>query len=311
MTETTNKKNDPKSLAMIISSMLVFGSIGVFRRYIPASSAFLACSRGLLGGLFILVFLKLARRGEKAGAARRTSEGSPVGQALTARQTVWLIFTGILIGINWILLFEAFNQTTVPVATLCYYMQPTIVVLLSPLVFNEKLTRKKAICAAVAIIGMVLVSGVIGGGAQGANLRGVLLGLGAAVFYATVVMMNKKLGRIDPFRQTMIQLLAAGACMIPYMLLTGGIGETRFTARAVILMLIVGIVHTGIAYVAYFGSMAGLKIQSIALLSYIDPVSALFFAAIFLKEPLNALGIIGAVMIIGSAIVSETGGANS
>ena len=155
---------------------------------------------------------------------------------------------------------------------------------------------------------MVLVSGVVGD-SNGATLRGVLLGLGAAVFYATVVMLNKKLRGIDAFRKTMIQLLAAGACMIPYMMLTGGIGETRFTARVIILMLIVGIVHTGIAYVAYFASMDGLKIQSIALLSYIDPVSALFFSAIFLKEPLSALGIIGAVMIIGSAIVSETGGA--
>ena len=277
---------------MIISSMLIFGSIGVFRRYIPASSAFLACSRGLLGGLFIFVFLKLIRRGDKATAARKTagetlagespagesSTGkSTAGQKLAGRQIGWLIFTGILIGINWILLFEAFNQTTVPIATLCYYMQPTIIVLLSPLVFKEKLTQKKAICAAVAIIGMVLVSGVVGD-SNGATLRGVLLGLGAAVFYATVVMLNKKLRGIDAFQKTMIQLLAAGACMILYMLLTGGIGETRFTTRAVILMLIVGIVHTGIAYVAYFASMDGLKIQSIALLSYIDPVSALFFS---------------------------------
>ena len=309
MTET-NKKNDPKSLAMIISSMLVFGSIGVFRRYIPASSAFLACSRGLLGGLFIFVFLKLVRRGDKATDVEETAGETPSGQKLAGTQVGWLIFTGILIGINWILLFEAFNQTTVPIATLCYYMQPTIIVLLSPLVFKENLTRKKAICAAVAIIGMVLVSGVVGD-SNGATLRGVMLGLGAAVFYATVVMLNKKLRGIDAFQKTMIQLLAAGACMIPYMLLTGGIGETRFTTRAVILMLIVGIVHTGIAYVAYFASMDGLKIQSIALLSYIDPVSALFFSAIFLKEPLSALGIIGAVMIIGSAIVSETGGAGS
>ena len=310
---------------MIIASMLIFGSIGVFRRYIPASSAFLACSRGLLGGLFIFVFLKLIRRGDKATAARKTAGESPIGeslagespagestggQKLVGRQISWLIFTGILIGINWILLFEAFNQTTVPIATLCYYMQPTIIVLLSPLVFKEKLTQKKAICAAVAIIGMVLVSGVVGD-SNGATLPGVLLGLGAAVFYATVVMLNKKLRGIDAFQKTMIQLLAAGACMIPYMLLTGGIGETRFTTRAVILMLIVGIVHTGIAYVAYFASMDGLKIQSIALLSYIDPVSALFFSAIFLKEPLSALGIVGAVMIIGSATVSETGGAES
>ena len=315
---------------MIISSMLIFGSIGVLRRYIPASSAFLACSRGLLGGLFIFVFLKLIRRGDKATAARKTAGEtlageSPAGESLAkesstgeslaghklaGRQIGWLIFTGILIGINWILLFEAFNQTTVPIATLCYYMQPTIIILLSPLVFKEKLTRKKAICAAVAIIGMVLVSGVVGD-SNGATLRGVMLGLGAAVFYATVVMLNKKLRGIDAFQKTMIQLLAAGACMIPYMLLTGGIDETRFTTRAVILMLIVGIVHTGIAYVAYFASMDGLKIQSIALLSYIDPVSALFFSAIFLKEPLSALGIIGAVMIIGSAIVSETGNAGS
>ena len=309
MTET-NKKNDPKSLAMIISSMLVFGSIGVFRRYIPASSAFLACSRGLLGGLFIFVFLKLVRRGDKATDVEETAGETPSGQKLAGTQVGWLIFTGILIGINWILLFEAFNQTTVPIATLCYYMQPTIILLLSPLVFKEKLTRKKAICAAVAIIGMVLVSGVVGD-SNGATLRGVMLGLGAAVFYATVVMLNKKLRGIDAFRKTMIQLLAAGACMIPYMMLTDGIGATRFTARAIILMLIVGIVHTGIAYVAYFASMDGLKIQSIALLSYIDPVSALFFSAIFLKEPLSALGIIGAVMIIGSAIVSETGGAGS
>ena len=305
-----NERNDPKSLAMIISSMLVFGSIGVFRRYIPASSAFLACSRGLLGGLFIFVFLRLARRRDKSSAVRETAGESPAGQKLAGKQVGWLIFTGILIGINWILLFEAFNQTTVPIATLCYYMQPTIVVLLSPLVFKERLTKKKAVCATIAIIGMVLVSGVVGE-SSGATLRGVLLGLGAAVFYATVVMLNKKLRGIDAFRKTMIQLLAAGACMIPYMLLTGGIGETRFTTRAVILILIVGIVHTGIAYVAYFASMDGLKIQSIALLSYIDPVSALFFSAIFLKEPLSALGIIGAVMIIGSAIVSETGGASS
>ena len=286
------KENDRKSVLMILSSMLIFGTIGIFRRYIPLSSAFLAFSRGILGGLFILAFVRLKR-----GKAE---------ERLPVRTVIWLAATGAVMGINWILLFEAYNHTTVAVATLCYYMQPTIVVLLSPLIFRERLTGKKAVCAAVAIAGMVLVSGVIGGGeAQAGSLQGILLGLGAAVFYSGVVIMNKRISGIDAYQKTIIQLLAAGAVMIPYLLLTNGFSSEGVSTRTVILLLVVGLVHTGIAYVLYFGSMDGLKVQSVAIFSYIDPVSALLFSAIFLKEPLSALGIIGAVMIIGSAVISE------
>ena len=284
--------NDRRSLVMLVSSMLIFGTIGVFRRFIPVSSAFLAFSRGLLGGLCILLFLRLKKRKAEGRLPRRTLLG--------------LIVSGALIGINWILLFEAYNHTTVAVATLCYYMQPTIVMLLSPLVFREKLTAKKAACAAVAILGMVFVSGVVGGsGTQGSSFRGVLLGLGAAVFYSAVVIMNNMIAGVDPWRKTYIQLLSAGLVMVPYLLLTGGIDPASFTPLTVVLLLVVGIVHTGIAYVLYFGSMDGLRVQSVAILSYIDPVSALLFSAILLQEPLSLLNIIGAVMIIGSAVVSE------
>ena len=284
--------NDRRSLVMLVSSMLIFGTIGVFRRFIPVSSAFLAFSRGLLGGLCILLFLRLKKRKAEGRLPRRTLLG--------------LIVSGALIGINWILLFEAYNHTTVAVATLCYYMQPTIVMLLSPLVFREKLTAKKAACAAVAILGMVFVSGVVGGsGTQGSSFRGVLLGLGAAVFYSAVVIMNNMIAGVDPWRKTYIQLLSAGLVMVPYLLLTGGIDPASFTPLTVVLLLVVGIVHTGIAYVLYFGSMDGLRVQSVAILSYIDPVSALLFSAILLQEPLSLLNIVGAVMIIGSAVVSE------
>ena len=284
--------NDRRSLVMLVSSMLIFGTIGVFRRFIPVPSAFLAFSRGLLGGLCILLFLRLKKRKAEGRLPRRTLLG--------------LIVSGALIGINWILLFEAYNHTTVAVATLCYYMQPTIVMLLSPLVFREKLTAKKAACAAVAILGMVLVSGVAGGSVtQGGSFRGVLLGLGAAVFYSAVVIMNNMIVGVDPWRKTYIQLLSAGLVMVPYLLLTGGVDPSSFTPLTVVLLLVVGIVHTGIAYVLYFGSMDGLRVQSVAILSYIDPVSALLFSAILLQEPLSLLNIVGAVMIIGSAVVSE------
>ena len=205
------------------------------------------------------------------------------------------------------LLFEAYNHTTVAVATLCYYMQPTIVVLLSPVIFREKLTGKKAVCAAVAITGMVFVSGVLDGGQGNGSIRGVLLGLGAAVFYASVVIMNKKISGVDAYRKTTVQLLSAGTVMIPYLLLTGGSGG-GFSPAAVALLITVGIVHTGVAYVLFFGSMDGLRVQTVAILSYIDPVSALLFSAFLLRERLTVMNVIGAVLIIGSAMISEIRG---
>ena len=276
-------------MVQFLASVFIFGTIGVFRRYIPFSSAFIAFFRGLSGGLFLLLFVRLARKGRQGKL--------PAGILLR------LILTGAVMGLNWILLFEAYNYTTVGIATLCYYMQPVIVTLLSPVVFHEKLTGKKALCAAVAIIGMVLVSGVIGG-TRGGDGRGILLGLGAAVLYSAVVIMNKKTPGLDAYRKTIVQLLSAGMVMVPYLLLTGGTGGNA-SVTGVILLLVVGLVHTGIAYVLYFGSMDNLKAQTIAILSYVDPVTAFLLSALLLREPLSTAGIIGAVLIIGSAVISE------
>ena len=287
-----NKTNDRRSVIMIVASMLIFGTIGLFRRYIPCTSAFLAFVRGILGGMLLLVFTRIRKK--------------DTGEKLPRQAMIWLAVSGAVIGINWMLLFEAYNHTTVAVATLCYYMAPTIVILLSPIVFRERLTARKAICAAVAVAGMVLVSGVLGeNGAPEASVPGILLGLGAAAIYAAVVIMNKKIRGVDTYRKTTVQLLSAGLAMVPYLLLTGGFSTEGFSVSATVLLLVVGVVHTGIAYALYFGSMDGLRVQTVAILSYIDPVSALLFSAFLLREPLSPLNILGAVMIIGSAMVSE------
>ena len=267
--ETSNRK----SLWMFIASMLIFGTIGIFRRYIPFSSAFLAFARGVSGGLFLLLFVRLGKKSN--------------GEKLPMRTFLWLAVSGAVMGINWILLFEAYNYTTVGIATLCYYMQPVIVTLLSPLVFREKL------------------SGVIGGTRAGSP-RGILLGLGAAVFYSIVVIMNKKVPGLNAYRKTTVQLLSAELTMIPYMLLSGGTGSFSIGPAGILLLLAVCLIHTGLAYVLYFGSMDGLRAQSAAILSYIDPVTAFLLSALLLREPLSLPGIIGAVMIILSAVISET-----
>ena len=283
-----------RSLGMFIASMLIYGTIGIFRRYIPLPSAFLAFARGLLGGLFLLAYMKL----------RRKSASLRMPPRLLGR----LALSGAMIGFNWMLLFEAYNHTTVAVATLCYYMQPTIVILLSPLVFRERLTGREILCALVSVAGMVLISGAAeGGGAQGRDPLGVLLGLGAAALYAGVIILNKKTRGADACQRTTVQLFAAGIVMVPYLLATDGFSGMVFSPTTLLLLLAVGIIHTGAAYALYFGGLEGLDVQSIAVLSYIDPVSALLFSALLLKEPLTVMNIIGACLIIGSALVSEMG----
>ena len=277
---------------MLITSMLIFGTIGVFRRLIPLSSGLIASVRGIAGALFLILLTKLRGRKIRTGIGRKT--------------TLLLALSGAVIGFNWILLFEAYNYTTGSVATLCYYMQPTIVVIASTLLFREKMTPRKAVCSILALVGMFLISGVAEGGSPPASeIQGILLGLGAAVLYSTVVLMNKTIRKVDPFEKTIIQLFSAGAVLIPYLMVTEDSSQISFTPQMAGLLAIVVIIHTGIAYALYFGSMDGLRTQTVALFSYIDPVTALLLSAIILHERMTPGGILGAVMIIGSAIACE------
>ena len=284
--------NSLRSMLLMAFSMLILGTIGVFRRYIPLSSSLLSFFRGAIGSLFLLIFL-LAR-------------GRKVTRSLPRRILVLLIVSGAMIGVNWILMFEAYNYTTVPTATLCYYMEPTIVVLLSPVLFKEKLTLKKLVCAAAAFIGMVLVSGAAGQGMpQGDALLGILFSLAAAVLYSGVVILNKMIRNVDPYEKTIFQLASASICLLPYLLATGQFAHIELTTSALIPVLIVGLVHTGLAYTFYFGNTDGLRAQTIAVMSYLVPVSALFFSALLLKEPLSPAAVPGAILILGAALIGE------
>lgn len=272
--------------------MCIYGTIGICRKYIPLSSSVIAFARGLLGALFLCAFVKL--RGRK------------IRHHMGRRNVIRLIISGALMGFNWILLFEAYNYTTVAVATLCYYMEPTILMLVSPFLFHEKLTRKKMGCAALAVVGMVFVSGVLeSGGTNAVDFRGILLGLGAAALYSVVVIINNTVTLVDAYEKTILQLASAAAVMVPYILLTEDVTQIRLEPLTIGMLLLVGLVHTGAAYAMYFGSMDGLNVQTIALFSYIDPIVALLLSAAVLKEPMTVFGIFGAILIIGAAVFSE------
>ena len=307
-----NQHNDPRSAALMALAMAIFGTIGIFRRMIPLSSAWVAFFRGAIGSLFLIAFVWANHRGSRKKAPDRAV-------------TMKLILSGALIGINWALLFEAYNHTTVSIATLCYYMAPTFVIILSCIIFRERLTVIKAACASASLVGMVLISGVAGGGSSassgssgvlsgfsglisGGGLTeetvGILFGLGAAVLYASVVLINKSIKISDPYNKTIVQLISATVVLIPYLALKDGLPDAEWTIELIALLITIGIVHTGLSYALYFGSMEGLKTHTVALFSYIDPVTALVLSHVLLHEELTFLGIFGAVLILGSALIS-------
>lgn len=282
-----------KSKISLITAMLIFSSIGIFRKYIPLSSGLIAFVRGLIGSLFLIGFALLTKK-------------KPDFSAIKKNLTV-LCVSGAFIGFNWILLFEAYNFTSVAVATLCYYMAPVFVILASPFIFGEKLTLKNIVCIIGALVGMVFVSGIFNiEKINFSEMRGILLGLGAAVLYACVVLINKKIEGINAEDRTTIQLSSAAVVLLPYVLFFEGLPEaSEITPLVLVLLVFVGIVHTGLAYALYFGSMKNIEARTVALFSYIDPVVAIILSAVILKESMGILSIVGTVMVLGFTLLNE------
>lgn len=281
-----------KAKLNVILSMAIYGTIGLFVRNIDLPSSVISMVRGFIGFPFLLAVLAVKKQ--------------KVNMESIKRNLKYLICSGALLGINWILLFEAYRYTTVSTATLCYYSAPIIIVALSPFVFKEKLTVKKVLCILAALVGMAFVSGVTKGSLpEFSEIRGILLATDAAFLYALIVIFNKKLTGISAYDRTIFQLALSAVILLPYNLITGAFSGCVLTGNAVFLLLILGVVHTGLAYLLYFGSTEFLPAQTLAILSYIDPLVALLVSAFILKESMGPAEIIGAVLIIGSAVISE------
>ncbi|MBQ2876004.1 MAG: DMT family transporter [Clostridia bacterium] len=283
-------KRETSAKIMMIASMAVFGTIGVFRANINISSAELALYRGVLALIIIGAFLLFKRQKIDLRA---------IGKRLPV-----LIISGAAIGVNWILLFEAYRYTTVSVATLSYYFAPVIVTVVCPIIFKEKMGWKQWVCFGASTVGIVLITGV---GALGAgnHLLGILFGLGAAVFYATVIILNKFVRDVDGIQRTFIQFVSAVAVLIPYVIFTGGSGLGSLDGGGWACLLVVGLIHTGVTYCLYFTAIKELPGQKAAILSYIDPLVAVLCSVIILHEQIEPLQIVGGVLILGFTLWNE------
>lgn len=281
-----------KSNIQFLLSMIIFGTIGVFVRYIDLTSSEIALLRGLIGSLFLMTVLFMMKK--------------TISWTVVKVNALFLILSSIALGGNWIFLFQAYKHTTISNATLSYYFAPVIVLILSPLVLKEKLSAKKIICIAVAMLGMLFIVGNGGASTSGfEDLVGIGYGLMAAVLYASLMLLNKFIKNMDGLETTLLQLGTATILLIPYVFFTEGFGILEVSSSSIPFILILGIVHTGIGFLLFFSGMQKLKGQSIAALSYADPITSLVISALILQEQMTIVQMIGGVLLLGSTFISE------
>lgn len=282
-----------KAQFKIVTSMLVFGSIGLFVKYINLPSIGVALLRAVIGSIFLTLVGLLIKQKPSIKQIKQN--------------LVLLILSGAAIGFNWILLFQAYKYTTISNATLSYYFAPVFVIIMSPIILKEKLTLRKTACITLSMVGLFLILNLSGMGSLGEynHLKGIAFGLSAAVLYASVIMLNKFIKNLSGFETTLIQLSVAALVLLPTHILQGGFNLSAVSVKQWGLVFIVGIIHTGVVYFLYFSSIRELKGQSVAIISYIDPISAVVFSLIFLGEAISLPQVIGGILILGSAFFSE------
>lgn len=282
------RKNNPQ--AKLALSMFIFGTIPLFVRNIAVSSAELALYRAILAVILIGFVLLITKQ---------KIEISGFGKEIPL-----LIVSGVAVGLNWILLFEAYKYTTVSVATLSYYFAPVIVTAVCPFLFKEKFTAKQIVCFVLSTLGLVMITGV-GNFNGGRELIGVAFGLGAAVLYAAAVILNKFIKNVGGIQRTFLQFVSAIIVLGPYVLFTDGVTLRSLDAKGWVNLIIVGFIHTGITYCLYFSSLKELSGQKAAILSYIDPLVAVMISVTVLGESMTLIQVIGGALILGFTMVDS------
>lgn len=273
----------------LIVSMIIVGTLGIFLEYVNLPSSVVACARSVIGTIILLPVVLLSK--------------SKLNIELLKKNAVYLMASGAALGFNWIFLFEAYEYTTVAVATLCYYMAPVFVIILSPIVLKEKFSIVNIICTVCAVIGAVLISGVAG--EADTDIRGVTFGLVAALLYCFIVLLNKKIKGLSAIETTFTQLAVSAVVMLIFVSVKENVTSLEFTSQNLLILIVLGVVHTGIVYLLFFSAVGKLPSQTSSVLSYVDPITAIVLSSVFLNQKMNNLQIVGTFLILGSVFINE------
>lgn len=277
-----------KAYFKYIAALLLFGLNGIVASYIALSSYEIVFTRTLIGSvLLVLIFIVTRQK-----AHFRENEV----------HLLYLVISGVAMGTSWMFLYEAYRQIGVSIASLAYYCGPVIVMILSPVLFKEKITWAKVLSFLAVLVGMFYVNMKVL--SEGKTIWGLFCGIMSAVMYATMVIFNKKAKSITGLENSMWQLITSFVIVAIFIGIKQGF-FLHIEPGSVIPILILGIVNTGIGCYFYLSSISDLPVQTVAICGYLEPLSAVVFSVVFLSEKMDSVKLIGTMLILGGAAFGE------
>ncbi len=266
--------------------MILWGSLGVFTKYIPLSALSLAFLRALIALPVLLIGMKKP-------------------DALSWKRIRPYIVSGILLGFGWLTLFYGYKLTSISSAVIVYNMCPVYVMILAPILLKEAITKIQVAVICLSMIGLVLIVGSNATGGYG--LTGILLSASSGMIYATIVLVNRSIKeRMDNQAATFVQILTAMIVLLPFVLIEGDLKSvTHMDFLPIAMTVLVGVLHTGVAYTLFFSVYSHMKSVEIVSYSYLEPLFGILFSVLFAGEVLRAPQIAGGILILGSTFVGE------
>lgn len=272
-----------------ILSLLIFGTNGTIAHSIHLSSYEIIFFRTLIGGSVLLLLL--------------FSLKVPFHFKENKKDLYYITLSGASMGISWTFLFEAYDKLGVSIAALFYACGPVIIMLLSPFLFKEKITKEKLVGFSAVFLGILMVNGA--SSFEGlSNPKGILAGALSAIFYATMVIFNKKAKNISGIQNTSLLLVVSFIIISLFILVRQG-AHISVMPSDWFPILVLGLVNTALACYLYFSPMGQLPVQSVAVLGYLEPLTAIVFSVIFLGEIMTPMQIIGGTLILSGAMICE------
>lgn len=272
--------------------MILWGSLGVFTKSIPLSALSLAFLRAFIALPVLFLAMKV-----KTGVHKKS--------VLSFRQLKPYLLSGAILGFGWLTLFYGFKHTSIASAVIIYNMCPVYVIIAAPLLLKEKIMPLQIAVIIISFTGLLFIVG--SNLTEGSSLVGILLSGLSGIMYACIVMLNRSIKeRVENRTATFFQILTAALVLLPFVLIDGEIFRiTGMDIKAWIFLVLLGAVHTGLAYTLFFSVYESMKSLEIVSFSYLEPLFAIVFSLIFLGETLMPLQIAGGVMILGSTYAAE------
>lgn len=272
----------------LVFVMIIWGSLGVFTRSIPLSALSLSFLRALIALPILFIVMKMKKANKVKCSLLKP-----------------YIISGVLLGFGWLTLFYGFKHTSISSAVIIYNMCPVYVIIAAPIVLKETISKIQIAVIFISFLGLFLIIGH--NLTEGYGYMGLILSAISGMLYATIVLINRSIKvRVDNQTATFVQIFTAMTVLLPFVLFEGNIFTVvRLDALAVIYTILLGILHTGMAYTMFFSIYEHMKSVEIVSFSFLEPLFGILFSVIFVGERLTLLQTFGGILILGSTYIGE------